>query len=206
MAGAWVAAEGQEIWTSVAGDREGLRFYESSAYWEEPLSDNASLVVSPWAEQNQTSADGWRAEALVGFKHNVITSGRSVVAIQGGGVWVSDPGDGCDQGGGELRVLGGRSFGENGFINAEVAERALSGGCRGERLDVTLGYRPDEDWMGLAQIFVDRPVDGEDTIRGQLSLVRFNDRGRGVQIGLRARLDGEPEAALVLGFWSAPRD
>lgn len=206
LAGAWVAAESQEIWTNVAGERDGLRFYETSTYWEEPLGENAALVVSPWAEQNQTSPEGWRAQAFVGLKHTLLESGRNVVALQGGGVWVSDPAEDCDQGGGELRVLGGRSFGETGFVNVEIAERALSGGCSGERLDLTVGYRPSDDWIGMAQVFVDHPVDGADAIRGQISLVRFNDKGRGLQVGLRTRLDGESEAALVLGFWGAPRD
>lgn len=201
-----MAAESQEIWTNVAGERDGLRFYESSTYWEEPVGDDAAWVVAPWVEQNQTLPEGWRAEALIGFKQTLLEYGRSVLAVQGAGVWVSEPASACDQGGGELRLLGGRSFGETGFVNLEVAERALSGGCRGQRFDLTLGYRPTENWMSLAQVFVDQPVDGADTLRGQVSLVHFNRRGRGLQIGLRARLDGESEAALVLGFWAAPRD
>ncbi|MBY0564436.1 MAG: hypothetical protein K2P58_09630 [Hyphomonadaceae bacterium] len=205
-ASAWIAAESQEIWTNVAGSRDDLRFYESAAYWEEPIGDAAAIVVSPWVEQNQTSAEGWRAEALFGLKHKLVEQERTVVAVQASGVWASEPAGGCDEGGGELRVLGGRSFGETGFVNVEAATRALSGGCRGERLDLTLGYRPFTNWLGMAQIFADRPLDGDDAVRGQLSLVRFGESGRGVQIGVRARLDGEAETAVVLGFWGAPRD
>lgn len=205
-AGAWVATDSQEIWTNVAGEREGLRFYESSTYWEEPIGDRAALVVSPWVEQNQTSAAGWRAEALLGLKRGLIEHGRNVVAVQASGVWVSEPSGACDEGGGEVRLMGGRSFGETGFANVEIARRALTGGCQGERLDISAGYRPADDWIAIGQVFVDRPVDGEDAVRGQISVVRFNEEGRGLQIGLRARLDGESEAAVVIGFWGAPRD
>jgi hypothetical protein len=33
QAGAWIAAEGgQEVWSNVVGERNELRFYETSAY------------------------------------------------------------------------------------------------------------------------------------------------------------------------------
>lgn len=54
----------------------------------------------------------------------------------------------------------------------------------------------------MAQVFVDEPRLGDTSVKAQISLVRFGDDGRGLQIGFRARIDGEtPEPALVLGFW-----
>lgn len=207
MAGAWVAPRGgQEIATTVAGQRDNLSYYESSAYIEAPLGARDSVVAAPWVEQNHETADGWRGEATLGLKHAVARTDHAAVAVQAGALWVSHPEQGCSEGGGELRVLGGASLGHHGFLNAEAATRALAGGCAGQRLDLTIGYRPAEHWLGMAQVFVDAPVDGRESVKGQLTLVRFGESGRGIQLGVRARLDGEdPEPALVLGFWGRPR-
>ena len=102
------------------------------------------------------------------------------------------------------RILGGASRGRA-FVNVEAAERGLSGGCGGERIDLTAGYRPGENWLGMAQLFWDGPREGEHTLRAQLTLVRFGNSGRGIQVGVRARIDGgEAEPALVLGLWGRP--
>jgi hypothetical protein len=131
-----------------------------------------------------------------------------VVALQAGGLWISHPeGAGCEEGGGELRLLGGTSFGQGGFVNVEAATRALGGGCTGERLDLTVGYRPADDWMAMGQVFLDAPHRGEESVKAQLTLVRFGGDGGGLQVGVRARIDGGPqEAALVIGLWGRPGD
>ncbi len=99
---------------------------------------------------------------------------NEVIAVQAGALWVSDPSEGCSEGGAKLRVLGGRSFsGGRGFFNAEGAVRALSGGCEGSRIDSTAGYRPAENWLAMGQVFVDSPVEGDDSIKAQVTIVRF---------------------------------
>ncbi|MBC7767505.1 MAG: hypothetical protein H7124_01825 [Phycisphaerales bacterium] len=207
-AGAWIAPEGgQEIWTSVVGEREGLTFYETSTYWEAPLSGRTSLVTSPWIEQSYDTDEGWRAEATIGAKRVVYRDDRNVVAVQGSGLWVSHPNERCGEGGAEVRVLGGRGFGRTGFANVEAATRALEGGCESERVDLTLGYRPTENWLAMGQVFVDHPRAGDETIRAQLTLVHVRPSGRAIQIGLRTRIDGgAQEAALVIGLWGRPGD
>jgi hypothetical protein len=103
--------------------------------------------------------------------------------------------------------MGGRSFGATGFVNVEGATHVLEGGCEGERLDLTAGYRPRENWLAMAQLFLDAPRAGEETVRAQLTAVRFGRSGRGIQLGLRARLDGDdPEPTLVLGLWGRTSD
>lgn len=192
--------------TSAVGERDELTFYESSAYWEIPFAGDTALVAAPWVEQNYDTLDGWRGEAVLGVKRAVFRRGDTVMAVQAGALWISHPPLGCSEGGAELRWLGGRAFADGaGFMNLEAAGRALEGGCEGARLDLTLGYRSGERWMGMAQVFLDAPGYGEDTLKAQLTLVRFGDEGRGVQLGLRGRIDGGGgEPALVLGFWGRP--
>lgn len=207
-AGAWIAPEGgQEISTTSVGQREDAPFYESSVYYEAPLGADNSLVFAPWAESNYDTVDGWRAEATFGLKHAFYRDDSNVMAVQAGALWISHPEAGCSEGGAELRWLGGRSFGETGFINVETAARALSGGCEGGRIEVTSGYRPASNWLAMGQVFFDAPVEGDETLKAQLTLVRFGRSGRGLQVGFRARIDGgAPEPTLVLGLWGRPDD
>ena len=210
FAGAWVAPEGgQEIWTSVAGEREGLSFFESSVYWEVPLREQTSVVVAPWVEQNVDTLDGWRAEASVGLKQALFRHDNMVVAVQAGAVWKSHPDLFCEEAGGELRLLGGTSFSAfgGGFVNVEAATRMFGGGCDSERVDLTLGYSPRANWLTMAQVFLDAPRDGDEMVRAQLTVVYFRRNGSGVQVGLRSRVDGgAEEAALVLGWWGRRDD
>lgn len=206
-AGAWLAPEGgQEIVTNTVGERNETLVYESSTYWEVPNDDKSSVILSPWFEANDDTLEGWRGEATLAYKRVVYRDDRNIVALQGGALWVSHPAD-CGEGGAEARVLAGRGVGATGFVNVEAAGRALSGGCEGGRVDLTAGYRPLENWLALGQVFFDAPVDGDDTVRGQVSLVRFGEDGQGVQVGFRARIDGgAAEPTLVIGLWGKPGD
>lgn len=206
-AGAWIAPEdGQEIWTSVAGLRDEVSFFETSAYYEVPLNRRVAVVAAPWIEQGADVGDeGWRGEAALALKTAIVRTDRAAMAIQGGVVWNSLPGFGCGETGVELRWLGGRSFGRTGFVNLEAAGRAFEGDCGGQRLDLTAGFRPNEAWLAMGQVFMDAPRDGQSGVKAQFTLVRFGGEGRGVQFGVRARIDdGIAEPALVLGFWGQP--
>lgn len=208
-AGAWLAPEGgQQIWTSVAGEREGVSFFESSAYFEAPVGDATSVVVAPWVEQGYETVDGWRAEATIGAKRALYRDDANVVALQAGAVWMSHPGQDCSEGGAELRLLAGRGFGRSGFANVEIATRAFEGGCESDRLDLSVGYRPAENWLAMGQVFVDAYRDeDEPAIRAQLTMVNFRPSGRGFQFGVRGRVDGEAEeVALILGWWGRVGD
>lgn len=202
-AGAWIVSEeGQSIWTNHVGERNELTFYESATYWETPADERTSVLLNSWVEQSYDTADGWRAEGTLGVKRTIFRDDETVMALQAGALWISHPPIGCGEGGAEARWLGGRSFGDNAFLNVEVATRALEGGCGGERIDVTGGARFARNWMALGQVFLDAPHEGEETVKAQVSLVRFGENGRGIQLGVRARIDGgAEEPALVLGFW-----
>lgn len=208
FAGAWIAPKGgQEIWTNVAGERDGLTYYESSGYVEQPIGGETSLVLAPWFEQNSETLEGWRGEATLAAKHVVLRHDDTVVALQGGALWISNPRPECGEGGAEVRVLAGRPVGERAFVNVEAAARALDGGCESQRVDLTAGYHAGRNWLALGQVFFDAPQDGQESIKAELTLVRFARNGRGFQVGVRARLDGDDaEPALVLGLWRGPRD
>ncbi len=207
-AGAWIAPEGgQHLTTTAAGQREDeTPYYEGATY--SPVATDTSVVFAPWFESNHLVSDGWRGEAVFGFKHAFYRTGESVMALQAGALWVSNPDEGCSEGGAELRFLAGRSFaGGRAFANVETGVRALSGGCEGGRVEVSAGYRPRENWLAAGQVFMDAPVEGDDSLKVQVSEVRFGRSGMGIQLGVRARTDGgEPEPAVVLGLWAPPRD
>lgn len=209
-AGAWIGADGvQAIDTVAAGEREDRGVLESQLYVEAPFLDDYAFVAQPrletWAADGSGETD-WRGEASVGVKRLLARGRASAMAVQASALWRSNPDAGCGEGGGELRGLAGVAFGRA-FLNAEAGARVHDGGCAGGRLDFTLGYRPTPHWLGLAETFFDAPHESDATVKMQVSLVRFSARGAGVQIGLRARLNGdEAEPALVVGFWRAPRD
>lgn len=164
------------------------------------------MVAGSWFEQNFDTVDGWRAEAAIGLKHAVVpTAGGWTFAIQPSALWMSHPPLACSEGGAELRGLGGRSLSENAFLNVEAAARVLDGGCSGGRLDLTAGYRPAENWLALGQVFLEELGDSGGSARIQVSITRFGEDRRAVQLGFRARVDGDDwEPALVLGIWGKP--
>lgn len=183
---------------------DGVTYSETADYWEAPIDARTSLVFTPWIESANDIDRGQRGEAVVGIKRLIFRDGGTALAMQAGAFWKSEPGEGCSEGGVELRFLGGTSSASGDrFINVELAGQALEGGCGGEKLDVTFGYHPTPHWMGLAQIFADSPQDGDESVKTQLTLVHFGDKpGHGVQIGVRARLDGgDAEPAVVMAFW-----
>jgi hypothetical protein len=207
-AGAWIAPEGgQQIVTTVLGERNELSFVETSAYVEAPLSEHSSIVFSPWVEQNYDTEDGWRGEAVFGFKRARALGERGVAAAQASALWISHPDADCGEGGIELRGLVGRAVGQRSFVNAELATRQLDGGCGGERLDLTLGHRPSANWLVLGQVFLDDAGGPNEGVKAQVAIARFGSNGRGVQLGVRARLDGEDaEPALLISLWRRPGD
>ena len=205
-AAAWIAPiDGQEIVTSSYGRRDGLSYYETSGYLEAPVTHNDSVVIAPWMIQDYSSDPAFRAEATIGLKHVIARSEHTITAVQASALWVSAPPGHCEEGGVEVRALGGVNLPHNAFVNAEVAERVLSGGCADQRAEFTAGMHAGPHWMGLAQVFVDGPQYGDETVKAQLSLVHFDNHHRGIQLGIRDRIDGgEHELALVLSFWTEP--
>lgn len=204
-AGAWVAPEGgQQIHTEAVGERDDTLYLESQYYFEAPLSERLAFVARPWLESSAGLAEGWRGEIEAGLKHAILRNDRGALALQAAALWRSDPGSDCGEGGAELRALGGVSFAQGrAFLNAEAGQRVQEGGCPAQRIDLASGFRFTPAWLGMAEAFLHDDPAGDATVKAQLSLVRFDSAGRGVQVGVRMRVDGEaPEPALVLAFWN----
>lgn len=207
IAGAWVAPEQQFITTSFYGELEDETAFEASIYNERPIERETSVVATTWFTRDITQQSTFRGEASLGLKQQIFENDDWVVAAQGSALWQSEPGPDCGEAGGELRVLAGRSLSERTFLNTEVALREYGGSCGATRFDVTAGWRPNSRWLALGQVFYDAPDQGEEVIRAQVTLVRFLNSGRGIQIGVRSRIDGEAdEVMLVLGSWGRRGD
>ncbi len=203
IAGAWVAPQRQEIFTSFAGELDGVYFNETAGFLEFPIEPEVSVVGTLWATDDGRRDWDYRGEATLGLKQQLYRDDNWTLAIQGSALWMSDPPGECVEGGAEVRALAGRSFDNSLFVNAEVALRTLGTDCLSNRLDLTAGFRPAERWLALGQVFYDAPHEGEDIARAQVTLVRFFRSGEGVQVGVRGRIDGGgEEIALVLGLWN----
>lgn len=206
-AGAWIAPEhGQSIDNAAVTSREDGAVYEVSAYIEVPIAARISTVATGWGEWAAADATaGSRSEATLAVKYAILRTEHAAMAVQAGAIWNINPNEGCSEGGAEVRWLGGMNLPNRSFANLEIAARGLEGGadCLGSRMELSLGRQFNSRWLGMGQAFVDSPLDGDDSVKVQASLVRFGADGRrGIQFGIRARLDGgAPEPALVLGLW-----
>lgn len=113
----------------------------------------------------------------------------------------------------EMRALYGHGF-DGGFFDAQVGYRTRGGPAADEmRLDLSLGWRPDADWLLLAQSFnavsVGTPGAGYGDVRrykAQLSAVRRLTDDVSLQVGLSKAIGGRnaggERMALVALWWT----
>lgn len=205
-AGAWLAGEeGQSINTVVFGRREDEGFVERQYYVEERVSDRFAMVIRPLvASGSFYGGSTVRAEGELGLKAAVFRGRNAAVSLQAGAIANSDWMTRCWYGG-ELRGMGGLSFGGGrGYVNAEFGTRRLNGGCRAHRLDVSTGYRFLRYYNGVFDAFA-YAAEGERTVlKIQASILQASFQ-RSLQIGVRTRVDGGPsETALVFSLWREP--
>lgn len=107
----------------------------------------------------------------------------------------------------ELRALYGHGF-DGGFFDGQLAYRTRGGPAADEmRLDLTLGWRPDADWLLLAQSFnavsVGTPGSGYGDVRRykvQLSAVRRLTDDIGLQVGLSKAIGGRNAGGERMGL------
>ncbi|MFV3129649.1 hypothetical protein [Niveispirillum sp. KHB5.9] len=177
--------------------------------WQRLKADNAA----GGSDKGSGLADGEFA-----VRRTVWAEGADIVALQPL-VRVPlgyDKGDNPPLGSGkvdaELRALYGHSF-DKGFFDAQLGYRTRGGPAADEvRLDLSLGYRPDKDWLLLGQSFnavsVGTPGAGYGDVRRykvQVSAVRRLTDDLGIQFGLSKAIGGRnaggERMALVALWW-----
>ncbi len=209
-AGAWVAPDGDRTIVGAAyGETEEASTVETVLFIEAPLNARVSVVANHWS-QTVTTFDGTdtRNESVLAGKVRVLRGDRSVVSVQGGVVWDSRADGDCGEWGGEARLLAGAaSRGGKYFVSGELGARAQGNDCIHARYDLTVGVKPHRRLLALAQVFVDDDLTYGETLKTQVSAVVFERNGRGVQLGLRMRLDAGEfiEPTILLSYWSPLR-
>ena len=241
-AGAWpyYYTEGQVIITytgssaTQAFDADGelvdLSFSkdEISAYLEHGLNNNWTAVLRPAVQSVEAGNQGQREETVdfagseLALRRVIAKAGGSVLSLQGGmiapGSGESGAGDplGSDALGGEVRILAGHGWGDRkrgGFAEAQIAGRTYDGPRPEEaRLDLTVGVRPNRNWLVMGGTLSVTSVNGEDAIgardftghRVQASVVRRINKRLAVQAGGRRTVEGTnvvQENAGFVGLW-----
>lgn len=209
-AGPWVAPDGDRTIVGAAyGETEEASIVETDLFIEAPLNSRVSVVANHWSETVTTFiGSDTHNESVVAGKYRLLHGDRSVVSIQAGVLWDSRAVGDCGEWGGETRLLGGvASRGGHLFATAELGARVQGNDCIHARYDLTLGVKPHKRLLGLAQIFVDDDLTYGESFKAQASVVAFERNGRGVQLGVRVRIDGNDviEPTLLLSYWSALR-
>lgn len=156
-----------------------------------------------------------RGPVELGLRYAVVRGDRGVVAVQ---VGAAEAGEGRNAGyatpgrGGldaEVRILAGTSMAVRRaelFVEAQVARLRRPDLADENRLDATLGFRPDQSWLLMTQIYagetVSRPARSS-WIKTETSIVR-SFGAWSLQAGWRQTLAGREVArdrGAVIGIW-----
>lgn len=224
LASPWLVSHQEIAWIGFS-EGETSRIVETGAMKEQGLGKGRLALISEvW---RQGGGDGVAHRSALALKVKAHHGPRWAVSAQAGPLYGADAGGGCAGAGGEVRAGVGRSFGtglgrgverslgriagqarrlRSGavFGALELAYRA-QGGCAHALREATIGYEPEHKWLLLGQAFEDRDLHGTETVKVQISAVRFR-RARGVQVGVRVRVDGaDPEPAVIIGVWRRER-
>lgn len=238
LAGAWPQATGTvEVIASTAysvadsgldgrtgGADPKFRKLEVSPLISWGVSDGTTLSFQPsWQRLKADNASGGSdigsglADAEFALRRTLWQGGADIVAVQPllrvplGYDRNDQPPLGSGKVDGELRGLYGHGF-DHGFVDAQLAWRSRGGPAADEiRLDLTAGWRPDADWLLLAQSFnavsVGMPGVGYGDLRRyklQLSAVRRLNDDVGVQLGVSKAVGGRNaggERTALLALW-----
>ena len=186
-----------------------------SVLTEYGLSDRVTLQIKgEWqsGRDGQQSFEG-RGPIEIGARWAVFQGEKSVVSLYGG---YSQSGDTrnagyADTGQGErdveFRILAGRG-GERLFAEVQAARRLRDGLPDETRMDLTLGYHANADWMVMGQVYMGVTDDNASGFRAlwttsEISAVRRFGPWNG-QAGWRSSLAGRstPDAhGPVLAIW-----
>lgn len=188
-----------------------------SLYGEYGLSDRLTLQTKATVTRGHDSfvAYDGRGPLELGLRYTFMRTDRSAVSLYlgaakdgvGRNAGYAAPGQGDTDL--EARLLAGTSGqwrGLSGFTDLQVARLKRSGLADETRVDVTLGLRPKDHWLFMAQAYAgnaDSTPAGSRWRKGELSVVR--DLGAwSLQAGWRQTLSGRETSAdhgPVLAVW-----
>ncbi len=206
-AGAWMNKD-QMITSVVAGAERGAPV-EGDAYWERQFGDRFGAVARAYvvSRPDYAASFGQNAgQASVSAKWSLYEGAAGAAAMELGANYSSEADPVCSGWGGQLRALTGKGFGPA-FVSVEAAYLAQRPDCIHGKLDLAAGWRPDEKWLTMGQVFLDRRYGEGHVAKAQLLLVRLFGARTGFQLGVRSRIDngGAGETALLLGLWRGTR-
>lgn len=206
-AGAWMNKD-QMIATIVAGAQQGAPL-EGDVYWERQVGSRLGAVARAYvvSQPDYAASFGQNAgQASLSAKWSVYEGAAGAAAMELGATYSSEADSACSGWGGQLRALTGKGIGK-GFVSVEAAYLAQRPDCVHGKLDLAAGWRPDERWLTMGQVFLDRRYGEGHVAKAQLSIVRLFNARTGLQVGLRSRIDkaGAGETALLLGLWRGTR-
>lgn len=209
-ASAWIAPQGDRSIVGAAyTETDEVSIIETDLHIEAPVGRRVSVVANHWAETVAGfEGSDTRVQSDLLVKYRLLRGERSVLSVQGGGVWDSRASGDCGEYGGDLRLLGGASTRRGHFFaNAEGGVRVQGVDCVHAKYDLTLGWKPLNRAIFLAEIFADDDLSYGQSIKAQLSGVVFARDGRGLQLGARVRVDVDDviEPTIIVRYWSALR-
>lgn len=237
LAGAWTQKRGEGIlltgysthWLSAPGGTE-LRKSELSLYAEYGLTSRITLVgrlgvqsLSETRAQPDEVADEAFSNALLaiggteaGLRLKLLAEGPWALSAQLSRTFESGGENRTNQrfgtGGGdvEIRLLAGRAFGRDGFMETQLAYRALDARGGAEwRFDTAVGVPVSPRWRLMAETFSVRAEarprsPAYSGSRAQLSAVYDVPAGFSVSVGVLATLHADNtarERAIFTRFW-----
>jgi hypothetical protein len=208
-AGAWVASRGDGILivnaVSVTKEQSPTG-YSIELYGEAGLGYNWALVLAPSMSTRVQSleADWSLDEVMIGLRRKVFQSDGLALSYQISSF--SMPPTLRDQPreiGIETRVALGKSLGNWGWLNGEIAGRNCGAG-QGVRYDATAGFKLPKGDKVIMKVFGDGNGCSAPLTRSQISYVSRPFRTIELEIGWRTTL-GEDKSntdqGLVLGLW-----
>ena len=207
--GAWVAARGDGtlIVNAVSVTKEqSPTGYSVELYGEAGLGHDWALVVAPsMSTQVQSLDPEWSVdEILVGLRRKIFQGNSWAVSYQISSFSMPPTLTGQSRETGiETRFALGKSFGNWGWLNGEIAGRNCSAG-QGVRFDATGGVKLPKGDKVILKVFGDGNGCSAPLTRSQISYVSQPFRKVELEIGWRGTLGKEKEGAdqgLVMGLW-----
>ncbi len=180
--------------------------YSVELYGEAGLGHDWALVVAPsMSTRVQSLEPDWSVdEVLVGLRRKIFQGDSLAFSYQISSFSMPPTLKGQPREIGlETRIALGKSFGNWGWVNGEIAGRNCSAG-QGVRYDATAGFKLSKGDKVIIKVFGDGNGCSAPLTRSQITYVSQPFRKVELEIGWRGTLGKEKEGTdqgLVMGLW-----